>query len=285
VRSRCCKGLQKSRRVLLSPATPDNTTISAGGTKTIQVVYQPPITDVSTGRSETEQTLTIQSDISATANITLTDVSVIARDAAAFDADMTDQELTLGESTEIHVTFESSQTGQRVAALSVLTNDPRQPGRVAFLSHTQTVIEIGFGSVTFGFEPDSDELPVLPPGTASVTTENTGRITQVQPAVSATNDFGFTFEENKPDPGPPGNNANPNRHAGDAKFKTDCDTNCDARTTDANNNCHADEHAIRNPRVWTGRRNYRCHYPRGYYPIPPSARETIEALSMVNLLT
>ncbi len=209
MRSRCCKGLQKSRRVLLSPATPDNTTISAGGTKTIQVVYQPPITDVSTGRSETEQTLTIQSDISATANITLTDVSVIARDAAAFDADMTDQELTLGESTEIHVTFESSQTGQRVAALSVLTNDPRQPGRVAFLSHTQTVIEIGFGSVTFGFEPDSDELPVLPPGTASVTTENTGRITQVQPAVSATNDFGFTFEENKPDPGPPGNNANP----------------------------------------------------------------------------
>jgi hypothetical protein len=241
-------------RFTLSPATPDNTTISAGGTETIQVVYQPPITDVSAGKNETEQTatvtidsddpdtpnqtidatgipqtaaletsgsavrfipidpssssertLTIRNDISATADITLTDVSVIGRDAAAFDADITDQELTPGESTEVNITFEPSQTGQRVAALSVSTNDPRQPGRVVFLSNTQTVIEIRFGSVAFDFEPDSDELPVLPPGTASLTSENTGRITQVQPAVDTTNDFSFTFEENKTDPGPPDN--------------------------------------------------------------------------------
>jgi hypothetical protein len=156
--------------------------------------------------SSAERTLILRNDISATASINLTDISVIGRDAGAFEAtdptvpgtDRSKNELAPGEAASITVTLTPAEPGQQVATLFVVTDDPRQPGRAVFLSNTQTIGRVIFGSVTYSYTNIQSGTPLeLFELTGEIGSENTGRITQVQPTVDSTDSFNLTFEGNE----------------------------------------------------------------------------------------
>jgi PGF-pre-PGF domain-containing protein/PGF-CTERM protein len=107
--------------------------------------------------------VTVRNTLNASANLTVTELSVSGpqSDAYAVNDSALPLSLTPGGSATVPVTFspDSPVPPQKFGTLTVLTQDPREPGEAVFLSNSDLRIQVRFGSVFLNYSNTLSDVP------------------------------------------------------------------------------------------------------------------------------
>ncbi|WP_162524351.1 choice-of-anchor D domain-containing protein [Halobellus captivus] len=134
------------------------------------------------------RTLTIRNDVSATANVNLRAVAASGGIGNEFTVtDTGDDVLEPGESTTATVELTPQVPGPKYGSLNVITGDPRQPGKSVFLSNSETIVTVEYGSVDLSYE--NVESGLQPERTFRPYPDADAEVTGTQPYVQTSDDF------------------------------------------------------------------------------------------------
>lgn len=187
--------VERTATLVVDSDDPDEGTVTvelAGTGKTPELTVADAVQFGSTGDTST-RTLTITNDVNASASIDLSRV-LIGGDANNEFATTEPGQRTLdpGESTTITLSLTPKVPGPKFASLSIITNDPRQPGKSVFLSNSETIVTVEFGSVHVSYENIDPGL--LPEREFRRNLDTDAAVIATQPYVQTSQDFELVFE-------------------------------------------------------------------------------------------